>query len=146
MSGLHYSLDSGAPNRRSKNPQEERVTLNTKMARELENVIEWPSLRLFVAPLLMCDCFSLGGEIYVQRLNALGLSEIHPLSIGGYSSSTDLYAQLCLTRGSGKCAEPIKKFGPMDHWPLVLRSSGPPWARISHGSLDTYCSPSRSGM
>ena len=137
MSGLQYSLDSGAPNRRSKNPQEERVTLNTKMARELENVIEWPSLRLFVAPLLMCDCFSLGGEIYVQRLNALGLSEIHPLSIGGYSSSTDLYAQLCLTRGSGKCAEIQKKFGPMDQWPLVLRSSGPPWGRIFSDQLSS---------
>ena len=111
------------------------MTLNTKMARELENEIEWPSLRLFVAPLLMCDCFSLGGEIYVQRLNALGLSEIHPLSIGGYSSSPDFHAQLYMDKESGKCAEPIKKFGPMDQWPLVLRSSGPPWARISHLQL-----------
>ena len=68
------------------------------------------------------------------------------LSIGGYSSSPDFYAQLYMDKESGKCAEPIKKFGPMDHWSLVLLSSGPPWARISHGSLDTNCSPRCSGI
>ena len=57
------------------------------------------------------------------------------LSIGGPSPTSDIYVQLYLAWGSGKCAEIHKKFGPMDHWPLVLQSSGPPWARISHLQL-----------
>ena len=55
-----------------------------------------------------------------------------------YSSSPDFYPQLYMDKESGKCAETHVKFGPMDQWPLVLQSSGPPWARISHLHLSSY--------
>ena len=68
-------------------------------------------------------------------------AHVSPLSIGTYSSGSDFYAQLYLAWGSGKCAEIQKKFGPMDQWPLVLRSSGPPWGRIFSGQLSFQIVP-----
>ena len=71
---------------------------------------------------------------------------MYTLSIGTYSGGSDIYVQLCLLGGSRKCAETHENFRPRDHWPIVSAVSGPPWARNSHVSLDTNCSPRCSGI